>query len=399
MLELKNKEWKPGDWIYINKMYWGKNEIDEITKVLSADWFAGNSITNKKFEELICNFSGLKYFQTTNSGSSALEISLDALVHMGKLKRGDKILHPVLTFPTSISHAIRLGLIPVFVDVGEGTYVVDEDSVQMAFEEHPDIAAAIIPALLGNSPHIDLLLSCLAGKPLIIDSCDTMGTKWDDVELVKYGDFGCYSFYPSHHITTAVGGGLGTDDDELYNIAKSMAFWGRNDRVENEDRLTSFLKRYTYTTIGHDSQMSALLAAIGIAQMCRLDVYIFERDRIFKKLQKLFSSKMDYFVLPRRVSDRADVSWFCYPVIIKDNAPFTREDVINYLLDNKIEIRPPMTNLLDNEIYRKQKYITAGDFKNAQLTYNNGFFIGAYPMEAKQEECYFDVLGNFLKKW
>src|SRR5690606_9815915 len=141
---LQNKEWVEGqDWIFINKLFWGEQELQKIKEVLESDWFAGNSKFNKDFENKLSQFTGMKYAQTTNSGSAALEVAVQTLVQKGIWKRGDKILHPTLTFPTSISSAIMAGLVPVYADVGEGTYVLSDEEINRAFDRYPDIAGAI----------------------------------------------------------------------------------------------------------------------------------------------------------------------------------------------------------------------------------------------------------------
>src|SRR3990167_4706782 len=108
--KLKNKEWQPGDAILINTLQWGKPELEELVKALTDNWFAGNSQANKRYEQKSKDYLGFKYYHATNSGSSALEIAIQVLIQSGKLRYGDRILHPILTFPTSIASSIMAGL-------------------------------------------------------------------------------------------------------------------------------------------------------------------------------------------------------------------------------------------------------------------------------------------------
>lgn len=401
MNDLEYKKWKLGDWIYINRLQWGKEEIDKILECLNENWFAGNSRFNKEFETKMANFSGLKYFQTTNSGSAALEISIQALIQSGRIKEGDKFLHPIHTFPTSCSTAIMYGMIPVFVDVGVGTYVVDDGEIERAFKEFSDISFAIIPALMGNVPNMELLLEKLDGKPLILDSCDLMGCTWDTKEFASYGTLSCYSFYGSHTVSTAgVGGGIGTNDDELYKIIKSLTFWGRDFETDNLSPVQNFLKRYSYYTKGFDAQMSAIQAAFGLGQMERLYEFLGKRKFIFNKLTDLFKTKLNYFILPTRVSDRADITWFGYPLFIKKEAPFTREEFVEYLVENKVEVRPVMAcNLLDNKPYQDIECVVVSNFSNARENQIRSVFIPACPMEQDEFEHYFTILQTFLERY
>lgn len=398
--DLKSKEWKRGDWTYINKLQWGEPELEKIVDVLNSDWFAGNSKYNTEFENKVKEFSGLKYFQSTNSGSSGLEVAILSLIQKGLWKPGDKILHPVLTFPTSISAAINVGLIPVYADVGEGTYVLSDESIEKAFDRYPDIAGAIVPALLGNTPNIDLLLEKLNGKPLVLDSCDVMGTKWRGREVATYGTFAAYSFYGSHHISTfGVGGGVGTNEVEYSEIIRSLVFWGRDFSTDGLDLVQNFLRRYSYSSVGLDAQMSAVQAAFGLAQMDRLSEYLGQREAIFRRLQNTFNRYLDYFILPTRASDKADISWFCYPITLTPNAPFSREFFAKYLLENKIEIRPIMANILDHQPFSDGDYRLIEKTRNADIVARRGFFIPNCPMNSEQLENYIFVIESFLKRY
>jgi CDP-6-deoxy-D-xylo-4-hexulose-3-dehydrase len=401
MENLESKKWKPGDWTYINKLQWGQPELDKITEALDSDWFAGNSKFNTNFEKKVSEFSGLKYVQTMNSGSAALEIAVQTLVQKKIWRRGDKILHPALTFPTSIASAIMAGLVPVFVDVDEGTYVISDDGMEKAFEIHPDIKGAVIPALLGNAPNIDKLKTLLDNKPLIIDSCDVMGTKWDGREIGSYGDFAAYSFYGSHHISTfGVGGALATDNPEYSVAMKSMCFWGRDFSADGLDPIQNFLRRYSYSYIGLDAQMSAVQAAFGLAQFDRLPEYLGERNAVFNRLHNLFLRYQDYFILPMRTDIKADINWFCFPITLRQGTPFTREFFVKYLLDNKIEIRPIMAGNLTNHLpYAMIKSEIVGSLHNSDVVSRRGFFIPGCPMPSDQLENYITVLEGFLKKY
>jgi len=399
---LQNKTWKPGDWIYINKLYWDQKEVDRITEVLETDWFAGNSKFNLEFERRLSGFIGLKYVQTVNSGSAAIELAVQSLIQSGRWRRGERIIHPSLTFPTSISSAIMAGMVPVFIDVKPGTYVIDADKMVELLELDPKIAGAIIPALLGNSPDMDKIKRALAGRPLILDSCDVLGTKWEDKELASLATLSTFSFYGSHHISTfGIGGAVATNDDELVKYIKSMTFWGR-DFTDYNDPVKNFLTRYSYETFGLDAQMSAVQAAFGLAQLDKLAQYIGERKSLFTKLQRLFSQKLRYFILPERTNDKADVSWFCYPIVVRENAPFTRDELVDYLLNHKIEIRPIFCNILDQKMMvgkNKPDFLVHGEIKTTIEVQNRGLFIPACPMPEEQETHYLEILEQFLERY
>jgi len=385
------------DYIYINRFRIGKRERELIEECINSDWFNGESIFNKRLENMICSFAGVKYFQTMNSGTSALNIAVQVLLQTGRIKRGDKFLHPIMTFATSLSSAIMADCVPVYVDIDEGTYQISTEGMKKALHEHPDIKFAIIPALFGNLPNMDVLKEVLEDRYLIVDSCDTMGSKWDNKEFISYGDMGSYSTYASHHISTMVGGGLATNNDEFYELAKSMTFWGRDFETDKLDIIDNFLKRYSYKTLGTDSQMSALQAAIGCAQFEKIHEIIGRRKYIFEKLQKLFSSHQSEFILPMKTHEKADPSWFGYCLCVRPNAKITRRDFVKYLLDNKVEIRPLMSaNILNNPPFMNKPHYIVGEIKNSNNAYNHGFFIPAYAMNEDEEKYYFEVLERYL---
>jgi CDP-6-deoxy-D-xylo-4-hexulose-3-dehydrase len=290
--------------------------------------------------------------------------------------------------------------VPVYADVGEGTYVLSDEQIERAFERYPDIAGAIVPALLGNIPNIDLLLEKLGDKPLILDSCDVMGTKWRGNEVATYGTFAAYSFYGSHHISTfGVGGGVGTNNPEYAEMARSLVFWGRDFSTDGLDLVQNFLRRYSYSSIGLDAQMTAVQAGFGLAQMERLPEYLGQREAVFRRLQNTFSRYLEYFHLPTRASDKADISWFCYPITLTADAPFSREFFAKYLLENKIEIRPVMATILDHEPFANGNYYLIGNIRNANVVARRGFFLPSCPMESDQLQNYIEVIEKFLRKY
>lgn len=397
---LTSLPWSSGMKHYINKLQWGEPEVQNVVNVLYGDWFGGNSEYNKAFEAKLVKFSGHKYAQTTNSGSAALELAIQALLQTGRIKKGAKFLAPRLNFPTSISAAIMAGCVPVYVDVGVATYVIDADCAERALNEHPDIEFAIIPALIGNAPNMDRLTTILGNRPIVMDSCDVMGTKWDRKEIAGYATIACYSFYGSHHISTfGVGGGVVTSDEELFEFIHSLTFWGREFKWDKEqDEVVAFLNRYRYKTLGMDAQMSAVQAAFGLAQFDRLPMYVYERWKHKTELDDIFRRYQGYFILPERTHEKADVSWFGYPLLIKPNRTFTRYDFVKFLLSKNVEIRPIFTDLLDNEPFQKAPYYLVGEYPNAIYTNANGVFIPSFPMGDEQKEEYHQIIREFLRK-
>lgn len=406
------KEWQPGDPVLINRIVWGQAELDQMQEVLDNDWFGpGKKVA--EFGKALEDFTGIAHCQPVNSGSSALMLAVRAMLEIGHWKPGDWILHPVLTFPTSIAPAIQSGLIPVFVDVDPYTYQIDLGWAEEAIKRYGDkIAGAIVPHLLGNICDIYRLLDILDGRPLIEDCCDTLGGYYDGRHVGSFGRVAAFSFYGSHHITTAgVGGALLTNNARIYDIAKSMTHWGRNDCGKITDRYERFARRYWYETMGFDYQMTELQAAFGLAQLNRLTIGNGRRARRFKEVDNFFETLrrqgQDYFYLPLPDSDLANPSWFAYPLTIHHGAPFNRQEFATYLIENKIEIRTLFTgNILKHPAFKHLSDQLIGGWSEvadyahvADWIGDNSLFLPAWGMSDGEMVYMMDVLKGFLSRY
>jgi CDP-6-deoxy-D-xylo-4-hexulose-3-dehydrase len=290
------------------------------------------------------------------------------------------------------------------VDVDPHTYQIDLKQVDAAISIYGErIKGAIIPHLLGNICDMTVLMEILDGRPLIEDCCDTMGGYYDGLHVGNFGYVSAFSFYGSHHVTTAgVGGALATHSEEIYNYAKSATHWGRNDYALLNDDYERFSKRYWYETLGSDYQMTEIQAAFGIIQMARLDAANGKRLQRFMELSRYFRDLEDYFYLPYSDSDEAAPSWFCYPVTIKQDAPFSRREFATYLMENKIEIRPIFTgDILAHPAFVKlpgdRKVLFRDRPKNAALIGNNGLFLPAWGMSDGEMDYMMGVLERFFR--
>lgn len=400
----KWKEWKEGDPVTVNRIVWDQAEVAQLQDVLDNDWF-GPGPKVEKFARVLSDYTGIDHVQPVNSGSSALTLAVDAMIELGYWSPGDWILHPLLTFPTSIVPAIRAGLIPIFVDVDPHTYQIDLQQAEKAIQTYGEkIKGAIIPHLLGNICDMQILLDILDGRLLIEDCCDTMGGYYDGLHVGNFGEVAAFSFYGSHHITAGgVGGALATHNEEIYRVSKSMTHWGRTDYDELDalnDPYGKFEKRYWYDTLGYDFQMTELQAAFGIVQMARLDKANEKRLQRFMELDRYFRDLKDYFYLPYTDSDEAALSWFAYPLTIKPDAPFGRREFATYLIENKIEIRPLFTgNILKHPAFVRlpgdRKILDAGSAV-ADLIGDNGLFLPAWGMSDGEMAYMLDVLDNFF---
>ena len=393
------KRWKPGDPLTINRIVWDGLESELIADVLERDWFGPGHYAGA-FGRALARFVGLAHAQLTNSGSSALLLATQALQQQRHWRAGDLILHPACTFPTSCNPIWQSGMVPVFVDVEEGTYNVDARLVEEALARYPQIKGAIIPHLLGNSPQIDAIKCLMGDRPVVEDCCDTLGSRYLGQHVGTFGAAAAFSFYGSHHITTAgVGGAFLSDDEDLYHIVHSLAFWGRQ-FVQTGDPYYEFIQRYTYETVGYDMQMTEIQAAFGLAQLEGLPEMNRKRAQQFAATDLFFERWADWLVLPHSHRE-AEPSWFGYPVLVRESAPFDREALARALLDARIEIRPLFAgNLTRQPAYRSVPYVVCGDLVQADRAMERALFLPAWGgMTAEQTDYLFGVVEEFMGKW
>ncbi|MEK6800614.1 MAG: DegT/DnrJ/EryC1/StrS family aminotransferase [Nanoarchaeota archaeon] len=390
------KKWeKAGDPHLMNRIQWGEEEKQALESVFQSDWF-GYGDPNKRLEGKLSDFTGIPHVHLTNSGSAAIENGLLALKHSGRWMPGDKVLHPVTTFATSISSAINLGLVPVFIETEPHTYVADPEQVSAAVRKYPDIKGMILPHLLGNVSDLEGILESLGeSRFLLEDCCDTLGSKYSGKHVGSYGDVAAYSFYGSHHITTGgVGGAVATKDGDLGRILKSLIFWGRDFSHSNDD----FLKRYEYKTLGTDSQMTALQAAFGLKQIDRLPKFVEERKKQFNEMTELFQ-QYGIFHLPQTHS-KSDPSWFSYPLAIKGGSSFNRSDFAQYLAENNVEVRPIMCgNITKQKPFGRAEWLSlyGNSFPIGDCIEERALFVPSWGMPEDQRKDYYRILNEFLE--
>ena len=390
------KKWeKVGDSHLINRIKWGEEETRALSKVFQNDWF-GYGEPNKNFERKISDYIGVPYVHLTNSGSAAIENGLLALKHDGRWRHGDKVIHPVTTFATSISSAINLGLVPVFIESKPYTYVADPEQVSAAVERYPDIRGMILPHLLGNVPDLEKIIKSLGkNRFLLEDCCDTLGSRYKDKHIGSYGDVAAYSFYASHHITAGgVGGAIATNDKKLNGIIKSLIFWGRDFQPSDDE----FLKRYTYETLGTDSQMTALQATFGLIQIDKLPKFVEERKKQFNEMTELFT-QYELFHLPQS-PQWTNPSWFSYPLTIKESSTFDRSNFARYLTTNKVEVRPLMCgNITKQKPFERAEWLSLnrGNFPVGDDIEKRSLFVPCWGMPKDQKRDYYRILKEFLE--
>jgi len=371
-----------------------------------------------ELEKRLADYHGLKKASLTNSGSSANLLALAALKELHGLQEDDEIIVPALSFPTTVNPIIQLGFIPVFVDIELGTYNIDTSLLPQAGSGN--VVAIMFAHALGIPCDIDGLLEFQGARlePYIIeDCCDAMGSLYQDQMVGTFGDIATLSFYASHNMTCAGEGGVVlSNNKDLMRIVRSLRDWGKMCACEpcpitvdptrscvlgyqeTVDGLEGMDRRYSYGTLGYNMQMTELQAAFGLAQMNRLDEFAFIRKRNFYALHFFFeASYQKWFFLPKFYQDSNPVP-FCYPLTVRDEAPFTRLDIVRYLEDHKIETRQLFGgNLARQPAYKNIKHRMGSDLKNSDLIMKNAFFVGVWPgLDMPRLDYMLSVFEDFL---
>lgn len=351
----------------------------------------------QQFEKELAQFLGVNYCLLTNSGSSANLLAVSALTSpkLGekRLKPGDEVITTACGFPTTLNPIIQNNLIPVFIDIDLGTYNIQTDKIEKAISKKTK--AIFIAHTLGNPVNLKKILKIVRKYNLwfIEDNCDALGSKYEDKYTSTFGHLATFSFYPAHQITMGEGGAVVTNDPLLKKIVASFRDWGRDcwcdpghDNTCGKRFNQQFGKlpfgydhKYVYSHVGYNLKITDMQAAIGVAQLKKLPSFIRARKRNFDELYKFFKNYEQYFLLPK-TEKNSQPCWFGFPLLAKKDAPFTRNEIVEYLEKNKIATRMLFGgNLTKQPAYENIKYRVSNSLKNTDLIMNNLFWIGVYP--------------------
>jgi len=399
---------------YAGRVY---NEKELINLVdVSLDFWLTAGRYAQEFEKKLAEFLQIKYCLLTNSGSSANLLALTALtsplLKRRQLNPGDEVITTACGFPTTLNPILQNNLVPVFIDVGLRNYNIQVERIEEAISKK---TKAIFTAhTLGNPTNINKIKQVAKKYNLwwIEDNCDSLGSKYRGKFTGSFGDISTCSFYPPHHLTMGEGGAVLTNNSLLKRIIMSFRDWGRDCWCESGhddtckrrfnqkfgDLPYGYDHKYVYSHIGYNLKVTDMQAAVGCAQLEKLPGFIEARKHNFKFLYRVFDEHSKYFILPL-VERYSDPSWFGFPVMVKNTAPFSRMDIVNYLETHKIATRMLFGgNLLKQPAYKNIKYRLVGNLENTDLVMNNLFWIGVYPGLTKPMLSYIeDVLQNFLR--
>lgn len=376
-------------------------DADELIHLVEAalDFWLTTGRFADQFEREFARFSGLEHAILVNSGSSANLLALSCLTSpkLGerRLKPGDEVITVATSFPTTVNPIVQNQLIPVFVDVTIPTYNVDVTQLEEAYSART--RAIMLAHTLGNPFDLAAVVNFARQHNLwlIEDCCDAVGATYKGQKVGTFGDLATVSFYPAHHITMGEGGCVLTDQSLLKTLVQSFRDWGRDCWCEPGKDNTcgkrfewqpgelpyGYDHKYTYSHIGYNLKLTDMQAAVGVAQLKKLPAFIAARRRNFQLLYEGLRNLEEFFILPE-ATPGAEPSWFGFPLAVRPEAPFTRDQAVQYLEKHKIATRLLFAgNLLRQPAYcdDKVQYRVVGDLKNSDSVMNQVFWIGVYP--------------------
>ncbi len=359
-------------------------------------WFTTGHFA-EEFERKLARFVGVRSASLVNSGSSANLLAVSALTSpkLGdrRLKPGDEVVTVAAGFPTTLNPIIQNRLVPVFVDVTLPTYELDVSQLEAARSEKTK--AVMIAHTLGNVFDLDAVTAFVRKYNLwlIEDCCDALGSTWKGRKVGTFGDIATVSFYPAHHITMGEGGAVLTDKPNLQVLIESFRDWGRDCWCDPGKENTcgkrydwqlgelpcGYDHKYTYSHIGYNLKATDMQAALGVSQIEKLPHFIERRKENFRYLHAALQPLQDFLLLPE-ATPGSDPSWFGFPLAVRPDAPFTREDLIRSLDAKNIHTRLLFGgNLLRQPAYDGCEHRVIGSLPNTDFVMNRVFWLGVYP--------------------
>jgi CDP-6-deoxy-D-xylo-4-hexulose-3-dehydrase len=363
----------------------------------SLDFWLTTGRYAEQFEKQFAKVMGVRHAMLCNSGSSANLLAVTALTspRLGKrrLKEGDEVVTVAAGFPTTINPLVQNRLVPVFVDADLATYDANMDRVAEAIG--PKTRAIVMAHTLGNPFDLERVMELAAEHDLwvIEDTCDAVGATYNGKAVGSFGDIATTSFYPAHHITMGEGGCVLTQKKSMRKIIESFRDWGRDcwcaPGMDNTcgrrfdwqlgDLPHGYDHKYAYSHIGYNLKMTDMQAAVGVAQLKKLDEFVAARRRNWQSLRDGMADLEDWLVLPQ-ATPNSEPSWFGFAITVKPDAPFTRFELVQFLESRRIATRQLFGgNMLRQPAYKGMPHRVVGPLTNADLITEGTFWIGVFP--------------------
>lgn len=364
---------------------WNNEELEAINEVIKSNFFTmGERV--KKFEKEFAEKFGVKYAIMSNSGSSANLLAIAALVYSKKLKAGDEVIVPAVSWSTTFFPLAQYNLKLKFVDINRETLNIDIKELKKAITENTKAIFAV--NLLGNPNEFSEIIEICKEKNIILleDNCESMGAKYEGKQLGTVGLIGTYSTFYSHHLCTMEGGVTVTNDEELYHYMLSIRAHGWTRNLPEESKIYKkkedpFYESFNFIMPGYNLRPLEMEAAIGSIQLTKLDRIISQR----RENAKYFKEKISIFEDIQIQKEVEESSWFGFAIILKGKYEGKRQQLVEILRKNNIEVRPIVAgNFTRNKAIEYLNYEIYGKLENADFIHNNGLFVGNHSVKNKK---------------
>lgn len=394
----KAKAFVPGESnVPVSGKVFDHTELQYITDSALDAWFTTGRF-NTEFEKKLAKYINVKSCITVNSGSSANLVAFSTLTakELGEdaIKPGDEVITVAASFPTTVNPILQYGAVPVFLDVTIPEYEMDVTHLEKALS--PKTKAVVIAHTMGNVFNLDVITAFCKKHDLWLmeDCCDALGAKYKGKHVGTFGDIATLSFYPAHHITMGEGGAVFTSNSKFKKIMESFRDWGRDCWCEPGKDNTCGLRfcqqlgdlpmgydhKYIYSRQGFNLKITDMQAALGLAQLDKLDEFIKIRRRNYDLLKKGLAKHSNKIILPE-ATEGAEPSWFGFLITVKKNAGISRNELVEQLTAKKIGTRLLFAGDLRKQPYFKAyNYRVVGDLKNTEIIVTDTFWIGVTPM-------------------
>jgi CDP-6-deoxy-D-xylo-4-hexulose-3-dehydrase len=388
----------------ITPTYGWEEVCEALDLVLDTQVVMGDKV--KQFESMFAQYIGVRYAIMVNSGSSANLLALSILTNpalRNRIRPGDEVITPAVTWATTVWPIINCGAMPVLVDVDLHTFNIRAEEIEKAITSRT--RAIMLVHLLGNPCDMDRIIEIAERHNLYIieDTCEAHGAELNGKRVGSFGDIATFSFFFSHHISTIEGGMLLTNNEEYAELAKAMRAFGWIRDLAQRDRIASkhdnIDPRYLFVNIGFNFRPTEMQGAFGIHQIKKLDRFIALRRANAKFWTGCLKQYEDYLLLHQ---ERAGTkhAWFGCPITIKAGAPFTRKALVDFLEQRGVETRPIMSGNIDEQpAMNLFPYRVVGELPNSRFIMKNAFFFGNHSGIGKRErEAIADYFREFMMR-
>ncbi len=421
----KSIPFEPGNRISYAGRVFDESELCLLVESALDFWLTAGRFA-ETFERSFADFLGVKHCSLVNSGSSANLLAFSALTSPSlgerRIRRGDEVITVAAGFPTTVAPIVQYGAVPVFLDVSIPSYNIDVDQLDAALS--PKTKAVMVAHTLGNPFDLRRIREFCDrnGLWLVEDNCDALGSRVLFNDEWRYtgtiGDLGTSSFYPPHHLTMGEGGAVYTNDSRLKAIVESFRDWGRDcvcppgkddtcrHRFSKQygELPVGYDHKYVYSHFGYNLKATDMQAAIGVAQLQKLPEFIAARKRNWNRFREELAPLERFAILPE-AAENSDPSWFGFLITLRDDAPFSRDEIVRHLEAKNIQTRMLFAgNLLKHPCFDEMRqsgegYRVVGNLTNTDRIMEKTFWIGVYPgLTEKMIDFVVETILDFVKK-